>query len=124
MTVSKLSDLQKAQVTRIVTVLGNMGCKFKITTPDGEVFAHKVEDKTSKRGPLKHPYGELRSYIRPYVENLNAGEVGYIPFDKYEALVVQSSAASFLTGLWGKGTYTTTIHRDKGYVEVLRTDGL
>ena len=119
-----LSNLQRDLLGRIQTTLDGLGCKYKITTPDGEVIATQKAGRVLMRQRSVFPLGEQRRYYRPLVENLAEGEYAEIPFDKYTPVNLQSGITGFCSRLWGKGNFTTTVDRKRGVVGVLRSGGL
>ena len=124
---TKLSPLQQQQLERICAALTGMGCRFGIMTPDGTHMGTDafVPKKTpGKKAPPKYPVGSLRNHIRPYLQNIQTGQVGYVPVAPYDFETIQASICSYLRETWGQNTYTTSIDRKQGHVEVLRTDGI
>jgi hypothetical protein len=80
----------------------------------------EVKEPTKRTGGRKYPHGERSEYVRKYLPSMKVGDVVMIPFDRYDAIEVQSSATSTAHRLWGSGSVTTTINREKSQVEVLR----
>jgi hypothetical protein len=121
----KLTALQLEQIKRIETILTNMGCSFEIHSPDGVIFGGlKKVNGTGKRAKRRYPYGEVRGYIRPYIENVADGEAVKIPYGKYTPGELQSCVSSYLSSLWGPKTYITSQLTDADSLEVLRTGGI
>ena len=80
----------------------------------------EVKEPIKRTGGRKYPHGERSEYVRKYLPSMKVGDVVMIPFDRYDAIEVQSSATSTAHRLWGSGSVTTTINREKSQVEVLR----
>ena len=80
----------------------------------------EVKEPIKRTGGRKYPHGERSEYVRKFLLDMKVGDVVMIPFDRYEAIEVQSSATSTAHRLWGSGSVTTTINREKSQVEVLR----
>jgi hypothetical protein len=113
--------VQLREVQRAVTLLDAMGCKFKIITDDGEEFGTlEVKAKVKRQAHRRFSHGEIRAFYKEQF-NLEAriGEVQEISFGKFEPKDIQSGLGSWLSGKWGKGTYTT--HAGPNSVEVMRT---
>lgn len=96
---------------------------FKIFTADGEEFGDMemvdVEEKATKAAPL-YPRGELRHYVLSYVEGLDYDEIISIPLKEYPAEHVRGNLCAWATTVWGKGSYTSTINRDKNTCDIYR----
>jgi len=80
----------------------------------------EVKEPIKRTGGRKYPHGERSEYVRKFLPDMKVGDVVMIPFDRYDAIEVQSSATSTAHRLWGSGSVTTTINREKSQVEVLR----
>jgi hypothetical protein len=118
-----LHPMQRAQVDRITEALANMGCTYSIALPDGELLTNapaKPEKPQRTRARSIHSFGEVRAYIRPFVDNLPNGKIAIIPAGKYRLESIQSGAASYLSHAWGAKTYQTTIDRGENAVIVCR----
>ena len=96
-----LSPLQMKQVQLIVTQLANMGCLYIIKLPDGQVLRNAAV-KSNKTGRSRsrsiHKFGEVRDYLKTYLDNIQPGQVVYIPAGKFTLKQVQSGSASYLNG--------------------------
>ena len=120
----ELHALQLAQINIIEIVLKNMGCSYKIKLPNGNVIqSEPIKPATPKRVRM-YPYNEVRNYYRPFVADVQPGQITYVPLDKYPPSYLQKHLCSHLCSIWGSGTYTTHIDADNNRIEVLRTDGL
>jgi hypothetical protein len=47
-------------------------------------------------------------------------EVVEIPYPPHDSEVVRSNAGAYASKLWGKGSYTSTINREKQVIEIYR----
>ena len=119
---TELHTLQLQQLERIETVLKNMGCHYEIKQPDGVMRVHGAVNKAKR--PRLYPHNETRNYYKPFVDDVQPGQVAYVPLDKYPSLYLQSHLCSYLTSKWGRGTYTTHTNTDKKHIEILRTEGI
>lgn len=80
----------------------------------------EVKEPAKRSGARKYPHGERSGYVRKFLTTAKVGDVVNIPFGVYDAIDVQSSATSTAHRLWGSGSVTTTINREKQHVEILR----
>lgn len=80
----------------------------------------EVKEPIKRSKNRKYPHGERSAYVRKFLSSAKVGDVVNIPFGTYDAVDVQSSATSTSHRLWGSGSVTTTINREKQHVEILR----
>lgn len=80
----------------------------------------EVREPIKRSKNRKYPHGERSAYVRKFLSSAKVGDVINIPFGTYDAIDVQSSATSTSHRLWGSGSVTTTINREKQHVEILR----
>lgn len=118
--VLQMSQLQQQVLKRAVALLEGMKCSYAIIDPLGNKHGLLDIKDRPQRGARKFPHGERSAYVRAFLTEMKVGDVVDIPFDKYEAMDVQSSTSSAAHKLWGKGSITTTINRSKRVVELLR----
>ena len=95
--------------------------QFVIVAPDGTQYVRgNLQFRQRKKRPSKHPFGTLMLHYKPYLKNLNVGEVAEIPFDKFEFKSLRSAISAYCCTNWGKGAAITSISDDKKYLEVFR----
>ena len=96
---------------------------FKIYTSDGEEYGDMemiaVEEKPAKRASL-YPRGDVRQHYISYVNTMKPDEIVSIPFGDYDAESIRGNLCAWATTVWGKGTYTSTVNRDKSTVDIYR----
>ena len=96
---------------------------FKIYTADGDEYGDMEmiaeEEKPAKRR-LLYPHGEVRQYYMNYVGTLKPDEIVSIPFGNYDAESIRGNLCAWATTVWGKGSYTSTVNRDKSTVDIYR----
>jgi hypothetical protein len=112
------------QAVKNLTALEGRGLiEFKIFTLDGEEFGKikvaKPKPKSKKRSS-PYPHGELTNYVTPFMADVKPDQVLTIPVGKYDAERIRSNACSWATTAWGKGTYSSTVPKDKKHVEIYR----
>lgn len=119
--VLQMSQIQEQALKRAIAMLEGMKCSYAIIDPLGNKHGLlAVKEPVVRSGARKHPHGERSGYVRGFITAMRVGDVVDLPIGKYEAIDVQSSAASAAHKLWGKGSVTTTINRPKQVVELLR----
>lgn len=106
----------------VSAVLEKMQCKYKITTKDGSTYSNARTQKQAKENSTKRefPYGEIRSYIKTHIENMQVGDVVSIPAMHYGLRNIQNSVTSWFVTNHGKQTCTTGQNPTTNTVDVLR----
>ena len=97
--------------------------KFVIVLPDGTTFTQgdlQLEKTKRRTRNLKYPRGSLCQHYRPYLADLQVGNMAAVPFDKFDAESLRSGIASDCSKTWGNGAAMTAINYTEQCVEVLR----
>ena len=100
--------------------------QFKVICGENEWGALKVVKEQPKDKKLRYyqsgdtPYGFMRQYVLKYLTPLQPNEVVEIPYPPHDSEVVRSNAGAYASKLWGKGSYTSTINREKQVIEIYR----
>lgn len=95
--------------------------KYKVIA-DGEEYGdlEVVPEKKRTRSSSAFPIGEVRDYVMPFIKNMQPDTIVSIPVGKYEAESLRGNACSWCSTVWGKGSYTSTVNREAGTVEIYR----
>lgn len=113
-----------ALLNKAITILQAMPVvKFVIVLPDGTTLTQgDLQLEKTKRKPrnLRFPIGSVCQHYKPYLENLEIGQIAEVPFDKFDAEPLRSGIASHCSKIWGNGAAMTVINRSKQCVEILR----
>jgi len=130
---SKQQDLFAVELPAVVTKTINeainkllvTGCAFKIVLPNGSLHEHDPNHwlnpaKVVKRERKDRPYGTLISYYKPFVENMQAGDVVVIDWGPFGRQELQSAVTAWCCQTWGNGSVTTVTNVDSKTLEVLR----
>lgn len=120
-----MSATQLRMMQRAIDILRNLPVQFVVVAPGDRVFKYGdwelVPKKQGKqRRAYKYERGAVRNHIRPYLDNLQAGEVVEIPVGEFDVAAIQSNVSNYARLLWGEGNHTTTRARDHSYVELYR----
>jgi hypothetical protein len=95
--------------------------KFKVIADDEEYGdLEVVQEKKRTRSSSAFPIGTVRDYVMPFIKDMRHDEIVSIPFDKFDPESLRGNACSWCTTAWGKGTYTSTVNKDAGTVEIYR----
>ena len=109
-------------IAKAVELLKASGAKFKVISPNGEEFG-ELEVAVEKKKTFRYAHGELASFYKPLLENLQPGEVAMFKNpdpSKYDIEDFRSSACSWISKEWGNGAHTSTIDRRFDTLEILR----
>lgn len=116
-------------VTRVINEATNKllvsGCAFKVVLPNGEVQEHDPNnwlnpEKKLTRQRKDRPYGTLCNYYRPYVENMQVGEVVVIPRREFTFVELQSAVTAWCGHHYGNGSVTSSKNVSNDTLELMR----
>ena len=116
----------KGSITGLLQLQGKGLVQFKVICGDKEwgdleVMKEKPVEKKPRyyqQGDVQ--YGFMREYVLKYLTDLPPNEVTEIPYPPHDYEVVRSNAGAYASKLWGRGTYTTTVNKDKQVIEMYR----
>jgi hypothetical protein len=113
-------NLKQKAIEQSLKALQNLGCSYIVADPDGNKHEHgRIRNKKVKK-ERNYPYGALRAHYGPYILDLKPGENAIVPSNGFDLIDIQSGICAKSVALWGKGSFVTTINREKDHVEVLR----
>ena len=117
-----MTQVETIALQRALVLLNSINVQYAIIDSDGQKYGtlELATPKVRQRAESEFPVGELRTYIRPFVENLEIGGMVDLPASKFKIEKVQSGVGSWFNQKNGKGSAITSINRDKNVVEVLR----
>lgn len=115
-----MHDLQKKELDRALEFLSSIGCKYKVTDPDGIDFTNIVEEVAKKRSRKAsiYPRGSVSNHVKKHTENMAIGEVRLIPFEPYHKRAVCSTTTSYMSTNYGNKSYNSRVQADG--IEVMR----
>jgi methionyl-tRNA formyltransferase len=118
-----LRKLLDHSVKHLQALEGRGLIKFKVITQAGEEFGNleikPIKQKEKKRASL-YPHGELRQYVLPMIKDVQPDHVVKLPVGKYSPETIRGNASSWCSSVWGTGSYSSTISKDKKHVEIYR----
>jgi hypothetical protein len=114
---SKFTALQKKALKVYIEGMINMGCKFKVTDPDGEVY--QTEQKLT---PQKRPIVNkgISKYVATFIDNLSIGQSIKVPLGKFSVEDIQGNCNSRANRKFGNGSLSSSRNIAEQYVEVIR----
>ena len=116
----------KSSIVGLLQLQGKGFVQFKVICGekewgDLEVVKEKPVDKKPRYYHQNDvPFGFMREYVLKYLTDLQPNEVTEIPYPPHDYEVVRSNAGACASKLWGRGTYTTTVNKDKRVIEIYR----
>ena len=86
-----------------------------------EVVKEKPKNKKTRyyyEGDVS--YGFMKEYVLKYLTDLQPNEVAEIPYPPHDPEIVRANAGAYAFKMWGKGSYTTSLNKEKHVVELYR----
>jgi len=115
--------VQKNLLAKAINMLDALGVEYAIITDEGNFGTLEVvTEKQKRKKSSMYPYGAVREYIRPFLQNLKTGEVAIIPKGDFDLDSVGSNAAAYACTNWGKGTHTAHKNVKDQTFELMRLD--
>lgn len=118
-----LKKLLNQSIKHLTALEGRGHIEFKIVTAAGLEYGSlklRPVEKKKKKKASQHPHGEIRQYLLPILKDVKPDQVVNIPVGNYHPESIRGNACSWCTTVWGKGTYSSTIPKDKSSVEIYR----
>lgn len=123
--------VKEEAVIRAAAMLKAAGAKYYINI-DGneetndidfirEQFVPAVEQPKRTRKPKRHlrfKYGYLSGKFKPFIKDLQPGDVAVVPYGDINPGIVQGTITAMANNSWGKGNYVSTM-TSRG-LEILR----
>lgn len=122
-----LHPAQTDMVRHFAAALENMGCGYFIALPGGEEIKNRdmvCRSDISKSATLMYGRGVLTTYLRPFMDEIQVGQLLFVPHGEYDAKLLRQAAMSHGHKLWGNGACKTlpAENGDDGFL-VFRTIG-
>lgn len=76
--------------------------------------------KQHKRASPKLAYGTVSNYYMPFIRDMQPDDLVVIPAGDLDPSAIQSGVSSTTVRMWGKGSVTCVVTKDKRNVEVWR----
>lgn len=109
-------------VEQALATLGKLGCVYHAQFngkdyTNGQLVTAKL--KRTKRASSIN-YGSRAEYYKPFIKDLQPGDVVDIPFGDFYGYDLQSSIGAWAVANWGTKSFMTTVNKKTKVVEVLR----
>lgn len=122
-----LSPIQKKVLDNALRMLNSLPIQYAIVEPDGNKLGalEVVKPADHRRKPRTYSGYKYRPIYLPVLEKLQENDTADVtlPLNVPEGVTIehlQSSICGYCSGVWGNGTYTTMLNREKRSVSVLR----
>lgn len=109
-------EIKTKTLNQAIKMLDALKVQYKIIDGDGNVY-DKLIEKKAKSGL---PRGERRAYVLQFIENMDIGDVVEFPAGPYNIEELRSNAISWFNGMYGVGSCTSSVDKEKNTCEILR----
>lgn len=113
-------QVQEKTLQKALQILDALQCKYVVIDSNNNKYGTLNVIEKTKRSPRLYPFGEIKSYLEPYLGNIQIGEVVEVPYGKYGGAKVQCHAAGFMCTKFGVKTHTSSQNHARQVLEVLR----
>ena len=110
-------NIKHAAITKALAMLQAANAQYKIIDEHGIEYTN-INKRERKKSI--HPFGSVTAYLKPYVDNIEPGELVEIPAGKFSVDSVQSTVCAYFSKKIGKGSCMTAANKEKNIVEVIR----
>jgi hypothetical protein len=119
-------EIQKTTLRKAINLLNSIKVEYAILA-DGEKHgslevAPKRASTKKESYSKKYGRGVVLNYVRPYIQNLNVGDVARIPAGDFDLRAVSAISATFAHGLFGVGGHTIRRDKNNNVVEIMRLE--
>lgn len=114
--------IESLAVEKLLLGLKNLGCSYVVIDKNKQKYENGVivgKDKPYKRR-FTYPYGTLKKYYLPFIENLRPGESASVPLAEFSFTEIQHGLTSTASAMWGNGTYMTSRNIKDKCVDIIR----
>jgi hypothetical protein len=115
-------SIQNLAIEKLLLGLKNLGCDYLVIDKDQNKYENgNVFRKNGvKKRQFSHPYGTLKKYYLPFIENLQPGDSASVPISGFTFEEIQHGLTSTGSAIWGNGTYMTSRNVEAKTVEIIR----
>jgi hypothetical protein len=114
----KMTTIQEKTLTQAMRMLNAIGATYVIKDSDGLMHGELKIDKPKR--VFDHPHGDIRKFVRPYIDELQIGEVASIPCETYGRQKILMAVSALMIRKSGTGAYKTNYVLDDNILEVIR----
>ena len=107
----KQKTLFDEQIEKTDRILNNLNVQYLIITPDGHRFGN-IESMPQKKRSFKYKWGELKTYISPFLTELLTGIEICVPYNNYDKDRLSGAICGYASDNWGVGSYTYKCKKD------------
>ena len=118
-----LKKVLNNSIKQLIALEERAHIRFKVITADGLEYGNlklKVVEQKKKKRASHYPHGEIRHYVLPFIKDIQPDQIARIPVDKYDFESIRGNTCSWCTTVWGKGTYSSAVDKEKRIVEIYR----
>lgn len=113
-----MSGIQNETLKKAIKFLDALKLEYAIKDFDGKILGNLEIKKKEK--VLKYKRGLASQYVRPYLQNLQIGEIVTVPCGQFDKQTVGQACSSMAYNMWGKGGATQTCRNGNNSIELIR----
>ena len=113
-----MSGIQNVALDRAIKLLEALKLEYAIKNFDGKILGN-LEIKKKEKIP-KYKRGSASQYVRPFLQNLQIGEIVTVPCGQFDKQTVAQACSSMAYSMWGKGGATQTCRNGNNSIELIR----
>jgi hypothetical protein len=113
-----MSGIQNEVLKKAIKLIEVLKLEYAIIDFDGNVLGNlEIKKKEKVR---KYKRGLPSQYVRPFLKNLNIGEIVIVPCGQFDKPTVGQTVSAMAYNLWGKGGAKQTSRNGNNSIEVMR----
>ena len=107
-------EIFQRELNKVIRSLESMNLSYAIIDSDNTIHGtlQIVQTGRKKRNKGLYEKGELKSYIYPFIKDMQEKEIIVIPYTKFERNILQRAVCAMANDLWGAGNYTSSMQED------------
>ena len=119
-----MNDIEKSVLAKVTNVLSALKLEFAIIDSDGNKHGNLnlAPVKTKRVAASPYPRGQLRAYIKPYLDNMMINTSKVIPANGLQIKFLAAAASNYAKDTWGNGSYRCVRSADGKSITFTRLD--
>lgn len=109
-------SIKQIAVQKAIAMLQAANAQYSIVDEEGKEYTNIV----NKRRKTEHPFGSVREHYKPYIQDMEPGDLVEVPNGNFPLESIQSGIVSWFCTTHGSGSCMTALNRSKNVIEVIR----
>jgi len=119
-------EIQKSVLTKAIKLLNSIKVEYAILA-DGEKYgtlevAGKKRTVGKRAFAFKYGRNAVLNYVKPYIDNLEVGEIIQIPLGEYDLDAIAATSASHAHKVFGTGGHTSRKDKKNNTFSIMRLE--